>query len=204
MTNPIIDNSADSELNKVILWQYDSAEHLIGIIEMFKSFFSESTGGLWDLMTSITNISKAENTDDFGLSLWGRLVGVARPLVNGESMSTELYRRIIVGRMRLSISNASVKSYIDFANYVFGGKVSVVDNSDMSISFYWNGDAESELEQEMKWVLENIPDSVFAYPTGIKSSTPSRGPIFGFDGQQPIEDSDMLIDTLNNCVLNWK
>ena len=43
MNKAIVDNSADVDLKKTITWQFDNATRLVGVIEMFKDFFNQST-----------------------------------------------------------------------------------------------------------------------------------------------------------------
>ena len=48
MTNSVIDNTTGGNLDRVILWQYDHADNLISIIELFSQFFKDSTTDFFD------------------------------------------------------------------------------------------------------------------------------------------------------------
>lgn len=213
MTNATIDNSADHELNKTITWQFDGATHFVSIIQMLKNFFDVSTKEFWDGMAEKLNISNPDEADDYGLSVWGKLLGVPRPTITividdeevTKEISTELYRRIIVGRLRLAASNASVDAYIDFVKYVFHSdsgsgdecNVKVIDGQNMSLSFVFTKTGElTEDDLEQKALVENYLDSIIAYPAGVRSADESDGPVFGFYEQVRDENGNPLTTNL--------
>lgn len=184
-----LDNSGDSDLKRVILWQYDLAEKFVGWVGIFRGFFYYSTQLFWDSMPQRINISVAENLEEFALSIWGTMLGVGRPVVTVDgvkrTISSELYRRMLLGRFQLACSNASKSAYEKFVDLVFGDNVSVTDNGDMSMDFTWIGPANptTDSEKEMKAVVENKSDLVFLYPAGVKSHDESNDSIFGFEEQ---------------------
>ena len=73
MTNHVIDNSADEEFGKVILWQYDKAENLVALIKSFLGIHDSATKDLWDRMQKELDVDTAS---EFGLSILGSLLGV--------------------------------------------------------------------------------------------------------------------------------
>lgn len=194
-----IDNTFDKDLKRVITWQYDHAANLIEMLGVFGRFFDASTREFWDGFREALDIANAEGGDtvsEFGLAVWGKLLGIPRPVVSykaeGETaaaqhpISADFYRRLLVGRFRLANENASMDSYIRFCNYVFGsGKVTAVDGYDMSLKFVWTGDAapSTNADMEMKAAVEDIPDVIFRYPTGVRSSDELDGFVFGFAEQ---------------------
>ena len=141
-----------------------------------KDFFNKSTKKLWDEIADRLDISDIENTDEYGLSVWGQLLGINRPLIHwgvgdDRQLSASLYRRLLAGRAVLATSNSSVGAYIEFVNSVFGGKVKVVDNHDMALSFEFDDSGDlSDGEEEMKLLIEQYPDTVFVYPAGVRSA----------------------------------
>lgn len=209
MNTAIINNSVEEELNKVILWQYDNASNLCALIGTSESdgaktrgllpqFFFDSTESFWNAIAKRFNISNPEDADDFSLSIWSRIIGIGRPSIiidDGRvAISTELFRRIVIGRIRLLQSNASLDAYQRFVEYVFDGNVTAIDNQDMSISFAWTGGEPTEdIDIEAKALFDQNKDSVIAYPSGIKSSEQSIGPVFGFAEQVRTDGDDNQI-----------
>ncbi len=206
-----IDNSFDGDLKRVITWQYDQAENLIAFLGVFKGFFADSTEDFWEGFRKAMDIANAEGSgsvSEFGLAVWGKLLGIPRPVVSyqaeGEAaaaqhpMSADFYRRLLVGRFRLANENASMDAYIRFCDYVFGeGKVTATDGYDMSLKFTWTGDAAltTDADREMKSAVESIPDVVFAFPAGVRSSDERDAFVFGFAEQvRPATTGQKVID----------
>ena len=63
MNKAIVDNSANVDLKKTITWQFDNATRLVGVIEMFKDFFNQSTKNLWDAIAGGINIVDVEEAN---------------------------------------------------------------------------------------------------------------------------------------------
>lgn len=185
MNKFIVDNSADLDLKRVILWQYDQAEKFVGWVGILRDFFLASTEQFWDSLPGRVNISIADSVEDFGLSIWGLVIGVGRPSVTVDgivkTISSELYRRILIARFRLSSSNASIEAYDDFVDFIFQSNVSVSDNGNMSMTFEWigSGSPTSDSEKEMKALVEQRPEAVVAYPSGVRDDARSDSLIFG-------------------------
>lgn len=77
MTNPVLSNEVENR--QVILWQYDHAPNLIGLIDGFNQIASDTVTQFWDYFRdSVFNIQTA---DTFGLNVLGRLMGLPRPSV---------------------------------------------------------------------------------------------------------------------------
>ncbi|MDR0805936.1 MAG: DUF2612 domain-containing protein [Enterobacteriaceae bacterium] len=63
-----------SDLIKAILWQYEGAENLKALARFKEAYFNRSTTGFWsDWYRDVFNIDTA---NDFGLSVWGRILDV--------------------------------------------------------------------------------------------------------------------------------
>ena len=66
-----------TDLAKVILWQYSDAEKLKAVVNNEQVFMDTAVTKFWqDFNKNIFNLSTC---DTFGLELWGKLLGVARP-----------------------------------------------------------------------------------------------------------------------------
>ena len=209
MTVETIDNSIEKDLRRTISWQFDNATHLVGIIQMLIDFYDQSTKDFWNKISGGFDISDP-NVDDFDLSRWGKLLGIRRPVITYEeeplqrTMSRELYRLIILGRGRLLHSDASVDSYIRYVKLVFGNDVRVDYRMDMSIGFTYTKEGElSNSDLEKKLAIEQFPEVVFAYPSGVKSNEVPLGPIIGFEGQNPVANDDPETETLGNGSYSW-
>lgn len=189
MTNLTIDNTADSDLKRTITWQFDKADNLIGVINILKDFFNDSVKNLWDELGAISDIS--ETADDYALAVWGKILGVNRPMIEVDgtqrTLSAEAYRRILVARFRLVNSCASIESYIDFVNYIFDGAVKVLQDGGMAMSFEYDSESIPQdidsVEYDLYAMFNQYPDLVFIYPSGVKSNVQSQSPIVAFDEQ---------------------
>lgn len=201
MKTQIIDNSCEKELNKCIIWQFESSEKLIGIVQMAIDFSNNYIRDFWD--SYITDIANIDTATDFGLSVIGMKLNVPRPIVLigdvRKSISTDLYRAILKARVKLLEGNGSIAGYKEYIASVFGiDNVTVVDNLDMSISFTIN--STNTLSDEQKAVIEQCKDIIFAYPAGVRTNDVGDGIIFGLDGQQKKTDSDYEVGTFGEST----
>lgn len=194
MNNPHIDNTADSDLSRVITWQYDNAENLVATIGMLKDFFRKSVSDLWDSIATGVNISIPDEASDFDLAKWGKLLGVERPVltIGGSSvtMKSEAYRRILVARFRLLNSGATTEDYIEFIKYVFGDAVEISYNDNMALAFSYVGNvpqSTSSVEYHLYAAFGQFHDAIFIYPAGVRSNVQSSGPIVAFEEQAEYE-----------------
>ena len=212
MTNSVIDNTDAGNLDRTIIWQYDNAEKLIGIIEMLKDFFAQTTTEFFDNYAKKINLANPDEVDDYGLSVWGKVLGVQRPVLtfdDGEvashtaPMSSGLYRKILAARIVLLEKSATVPNYIEYVQSIFGGKLKVIDGQNMSLSFAVKTGA--TLTDEESAAIAQFPDVVFAFPSGVRSSGHSNSLMFGFDGQQNSEDeSDPQVGGFDESGMNWR
>lgn len=201
MKTQIIDNSCEKELNKCIIWQFESSEKLIGIVQTAIDFSNNYIRDFWD--SYITDIANIDTATDFGLSVIGMKLNVPRPIVLigdvRKSISTDLYRAILKARVKLLEGNGSIAGYKEYIASVFGvDNVMVVDNLDMSISFAIN--ITNTLSDEQKAVIEQCKDIIFAYPAGVRTNDVGDGIIFGLDGQQKKTDSDYEVGTFGEST----
>lgn len=215
MTVAPIDNSADRDLNAVVTWRFDNASNLIGIIEMFKKFFTSAVDVPWTNFYKDLAIADDENAKPYALAMWGKLLGIERPELTYEdapekrTMSAKLYRKILIGRFRLANSNASLSSYIDYLRFVFGTSVSMLWSRRIYIRVEWNKTGVlTEEEDEQKRAIEQFPDIVLAYPAGMKNADRTAGPVLGFDGQQVdtakvFDYGEFTIDNFSSTTFSW-
>ena len=190
MNNTNIDNTADSDLNRTITWQYDNAENLVATIGILKNFFRKSVSDLWDSIAAGVNISIPDEASDFDLAKWGKLLGVERPVLtidgNSVTMKSEAYRRILVARFRLLNSDATTEDYITFIKYIFGEAVEISYNDNMALTFSYVGNvpqSTNSVEYHLYAAFNQFPDAIFIYPAGVRSNVQSSGPIVAFEEQ---------------------
>lgn len=208
MTDPIIDNTDAGLIERTITWQYENATKLVSLILSWKEFFKNSTTDLFDEIPSAIDLTDT-NISDYGLSVWGNILNVRRPMLTyspneGDEettlvMSRELFRRILLGRLRLLEDNASIPAYLNYISAVFGSRMRVVDGLDMWMSFVDNG----ELTPEEAAAIEQCPDIIFIFPAGVRSAEHSQSLMFGLDGQQN-EASVVNVGGLDESGFNWR
>lgn len=204
MTNQIINNSADEQFGRVILWQYDKAVNLCAFIAELKEFFNATTKNIWDGIETEVNVDEA---DDFGLSLLGTLIGCPRP--NG--ISDDMYRRLLKAKFMLMMSNFSAYDINLYMKTIFGdGAISVNDNGALNSSatgyspmtLGWNID-DSEMSDDAKYLLDNYPELVFEYPAAVFDGSKLDGKVFAFDGQQAVEQTDPETGVFDNSTFMY-
>lgn len=198
MTNQTIDNSVGDSLGRTILWQYDKAENLVNICKSLQSFFDNSTKSLWNKYQTEINVDDAT---DYGLSLLGSLIGCYRP----DGISTELFRKFVKAKFKLSISDFSVYDINEYLYSIFGNAAHVIDNGakrptdsgyePMTINFEID---KTRLSVELKTLVESNLEFCLAYPAAVYDGSDMEHIIFGFDGQQNGSPTDPVIGGLDD------
>lgn len=136
----------DTNLIQNIIWQYEDAEKLKSLIQSKNVWYSENLTEFWEqIVSDFLNIQTAT---DWGLNLWGQILQIPRIYnVNGEitTLSTELFRRLVLGKLQLIRSNGTVPEINKYLNFIFapyatstGWAATVRDNLDMSIVYVLN------------------------------------------------------------------
>ncbi len=112
--------SLPADLLTNITWQYENAEKLKSLISQKNDWYSKNLNDFWlGIVDNFLNISTA---DDWGLGLWGKILNVTRIYnVNGvqTTLSTDLYRRLILGKLQLLFSNGTVPEINSYLNFIF-------------------------------------------------------------------------------------
>ncbi len=136
----------NTNLLSSIIWQYDNAQNLQSLITQKNDWYNANVEQFWqDIITNFLNINTA---NDWGLGLWGNILQVSRTInVNGQltTLSKEMYRRLILGKLSLIKSNGSVPEINAYLNFIFQDKKTstslgaiVRDNQDMSVYYIFN------------------------------------------------------------------
>lgn len=129
-----------------IIWQYENAERLKSLISQKNDWYNTNLDEFWQkIVEDFLNIQTA---NDWGLNLWGKILDVSRIYnVNGEqiTLSKELYRRLILGKLSLIKSNGTVPEINKYLNFIFKDHATstanaaiVKDNFDMSVYYVLN------------------------------------------------------------------
>lgn len=190
MTSLPIDNTDNGDILRSITWQYDEAEKLVFVFSVLKSAYDQTTKDLFDELANAVNPNTA---DAFGLAVLGRTLGIPRL-----GLSLELYRKLIIGRMKLLNGDATLEDYREYVKDVFGDAVSVSDGLDMSLTITVSDNASPEINT----LVNTRPDVAFAFPAGVKSSEHSQSGMLGLEGQE--DDAEVNVDTLDNAGFNWR
>ncbi len=178
------------DLSKVILWQYDSAERFKKLDAGEQTFMDNAVTKFWeDFNTNIFNLSTC-NT--FGLSLWGKLLGIARPtyLDGGEEIeyTDEQYRLVLQARIYLLTFDGSAYALNKFFKMLFPQyPVVITDNLNMTVTIGFA----TEPTEEIKTILRN-PDFL-PRPSGVEyimDWQTDYSKVFGFEGQTPTQGFD--------------
>ena len=174
----------DTNLIQNILWQYEKAENLKGLISRKENWYNTNLNDFWlKIVDDFLNIQMAT---DWGLNLWGKILNVSRIYnVNGvqTTLSTELYRRLILGKISLTRSNGTVPEINKYLNFIFSNHITattnaavVKDNFDMSVYYVLNFEPTDE---ELALIYSR---TFFPTPAGVKDKIYllDQTTIFGF------------------------
>lgn len=200
MKTATIDNSDAGYIERVILWQYDNAEHLKDLILNLKGFYDKYTKDHFDEIVERMNLAD-ENIDDYGLAVWGKILNTNRPNLTyidektskevTRALSNGVYRKILIGKIKLFEGSATLKEFAEYIKSIFSDGVICTDgpdttppdasSPDMSLRFIknpdstiWSGSDAPELDA----LISQAPEIVFVYPAGVRSSKHSTSNMF--------------------------
>lgn len=177
------------DMSPVILWQYQEAVNLKGLVQYQQNFLNTAITdfvGTWN--KNFLNLQKA-TTD--GLSVWGQLLGVARPTYQNEEGQTvtftdDQYRLLLQARIYLLTFDGSAKALNNFFKILFPNvQVVIQDNYDMTVTIQFL----SEIPEEMKVLFESpFVETFLPRPSGVQYKvgvdTTDWSQTFGFEGQE--------------------
>lgn len=177
-----IDFSADS-LQSVKLWQYDDAKRLNAILDASIDFSKINIADFWRRWYS--NVFNVDTADDFGLALWGRILGVQRityidPADNTEKLvSSDMYRKMLKARAFCFACHGALPEINHCLQIIFPGKpVFCRDNYNMSVTII----AYFEMTAEERAVL--LLSGFLPIPCGVESHILIIDHAFGFKGSE--------------------
>lgn len=206
MNTSHLDNSDNGDILRSILWQYEHANNVVGVIEMMKCAYDATTKDFYDALLGMYDLASA-TVSDFGLTVWGIILSCPRPAldVGGDiaMASSELYRRLLLAKLRLLDSDSTMESYQSFCDTIFGdGNVSPHTSNEMDLTFSTNSGVDLSEEEE---ALLAIQKSIFPYPSGVKTNEHSESLMFGLDGQQNnLASSDPQVGGFDESGFCWR
>lgn len=205
METAVVDNSDGGDILRSILWQYEHANNVVGVIETFKYAYDASTKDFFDALLERYNLS-SPSIGAFGLAVWGAILNLARPYLDIGGTETmlgdEMYRRLLLGKLRLLDGDATFERYQEYCDLVFGdGNVSPSTQNEMDLSFVKNSGV--TLTDEQQAVLDS-QSSLCAYPAGVLTNEHSDSLIFGFSGQQKLANTDPKIGGFDESSFCWR
>lgn len=144
------------DYSPVLLWQYTDAEHIKKILENEQSFLDISILQFKEDFDS--KIFNLKTCDKNGLDLWGRLLGVQRPVVNNVQFNDDQYRLLLQSRISLLVWDGSSYGLTKILKGLFPSAIFRVvdcplDNQGNQRAMIVNLDFASGLTEEQEAVL---------------------------------------------------
>ena len=176
----------ETNLIQNVLWQYEHASRLKSLISQKEQWYKTNLNDFW--LKIVDDFLNIQTANDWGLNLWGRILNVSRIYnVNGvqTTLSTELYRRLILGKLSLIRSNGTVPEINKYLNFIFSEHststsfaATVRDNYDMSVVYVLNFEP---TEEELALIYSR---TFLPTPAGVldKIYLLEQKKIFGFYG----------------------
>lgn len=121
------------DYNPVLLWQYSNAPNLRKIVENEQSFIDTAITEFYRVFDN--EIFNLKTCDANGLDLWGRLLGVQRPVLSGGQATDDQYRLLLLSRFSVLIWDGSCAGLTKIIKSLFpNAQFRVVDNFDMTVN----------------------------------------------------------------------
>ena len=186
----------------VILWQYDNAPNFNALIAMKQNFYDNAVSDFWE--NWIVDVLNIQTANEFGLTLWGFLLNLERPLYTNAAgelvpIPTESYRLLLNAKLYKNYHAPTFSNVNTFIRQIFfnhpDNKSYVQDNLNMSITYILDffPTAEEEIVLQLNDFLPR--------PSGVKIQSITPIPpqeTFGFDGSglQPFNNGVFVVDSI--------
>jgi hypothetical protein len=193
-------------LLRALLWQYNDAVNLQGILQSKQDWYNTENQKFWE--DWVRDVFDLRTANDFGLAVWAIILNV-QLFVPGETvnpnkptfgfgafyqnfgrgnffgvtsstipLNTEQRRIILQLRYFQLVTNGTVPQINRFLRHVFSdlGNSFVIDNLDMSCTYVFD----FEMPTQLRYALESF--DVLPRPAGVKTTYITRQTrIFAFD-----------------------
>ena len=190
-----------NDLSPVLLWQYLDAEKMKAMIKNEQEFVDEAVTKFWtDFNHDVLNLATC---NAFGLSLWGRLLRVQRPIYTSggllRTFNDEQYRLLLQARIYLLTFDGSAKSLNEFFKTLFPDiVVEVKDNLDMTVNINFLSEITPEVEvvlrmHEVDPITGEMIYTFLPRPSGVQyiiNTEVDYSTTFGFEGMTETEGFD--------------
>lgn len=182
-----------NDLSPVVLWQYSDATKLKAMVRNEQAFMNTAVRDFWrDFNHDVLNLATC---NAFGLSLWGRLLRIQRPIYMNGGISyvfnDEQYRLLLQARIYLLTFDGSVKSLNQFFKTLFPNVlVDVQDNYDMTVTINFLSEITPDIDAVLKMheidpVTGELVYTFIPRPSGVKyiiNTEVDYKRVFGFEG----------------------
>lgn len=177
------------DYNPVLLWQYSNAPNMRKIVENEQAFTDKAITDFYNVFDS--EIFNLKTCDANGLDLWGRLLGVQRPILSGGQATDDQYRLLLLSRFSVLIWDSSCAGLTKIIKSLFPeAQFRVVDNFDMTVNidFASGLTADEEAIVSMGYVDTTTGEYVYTFlprPAGVEyniSFESSWATTLGFEG----------------------
>lgn len=183
-----------NDLSPVVLWQYLDATKMRAMVDNEQEFMDEAVTSFWqDFNRDVLNLATC---NEFGLSLWGRLLRIQRPVYQQGGLlrifDDEQYRLLLKARVFLLTFDGSAKSLNEFFKTIFPDVVvEIRDNLDMTVNINFMNEISPEIDavirmHEIDAVTGEIVYTFLPRPSGVQyiiNTEVDYTTTFGFEGQ---------------------
>lgn len=177
------------DYSPLILWQYDNAKNIKAIIENEQKFSDTAITQFRDEFDR--NIFNIDTCDANGLELWGKLLQVGRPMVEGVYFTDEQYRLLLKSRIYVLVWDGSAYGLSKLIHSLLPeAQFRIVDNLDMTVNIDFAGGLTAEQEAVLRMGYIDPITSTYVYaflprPAGVEynvSFNEDWSTILGFEG----------------------
>lgn len=181
------------DYSPILFWQYSNSPNLKAIIDNEQAFTDTAITQFKDEFDS--QIFNLTTCDKNGLDLWGRLLGIQRPVVEGDQFNDEQYRLLLLSRISLLVWDGSCYGLTKILKGLFPDSLfKIVDNLDMTVDIDFASGLTADQVQvlSMGYVDESSGEYVYTFlprPSGVGYNISFEGQwakTLGFEGMTQI------------------
>lgn len=181
----ILNFNTKYDLSPVILWQYQNAPKITGLVSYQQQFLDTAITEFWAALNRDFLDIRTCNAD--GLSMWGQLLQVPRPTYEKDGqtleMSDEQYRLVLRARIYLLTFDGSARALNEFFYILFPDlDIQIVDNYDMTVDI----NILSKLPDDIAVLFQKpFVDTFLPRPSGVMyniNTAVDYSRVFGFEG----------------------
>lgn len=189
----IVNIDFHNDLSPVILWQYLDAEKMRAMVNNEQEFMDTNVRDFWEKFNH--DVLNLMTCDEFGLSLWGKLLKIQRPVYQSGGISyvfnDEQYRLLLRARIYLLNFDGSAKALNDFFKTMFPDiMVDIEDNLNMTVTINFLSELSPDIEAVLRLhetdAVTGEPIYLFLpRPSGVKyilNTEVDYSKVFGFEG----------------------